>query len=405
MVQHPLLQDPIARAREIGDQICATAEPVGDGRRWLSRHDAADDQGYWCAIYAGAAGVGFFLIDLYARTGESRYRDIALQAAHWLEGQVAAGNEELSGPSLICGRGSLAYFYWRAAIVLEDRALLDRAEAHAEACAAMEQKATEMIVGAPGTGLLFLEIYGATGNDRYLRLAEEMGEFLMRSAERVGAGVRWPFWAVPPDNSPNRCYTGFAHGAAGSASFLLDLFHVTRDDRFAELARAAGRRLLEIAERDGPVWVWDCLDPATDSERLVQWCHGAPGNGLFFLRAAAILGDDDFRDATERCAEATWAAGDIRGNPSQCHGLCGNAELFLEIYRLWGEARYQEMAYDFAEKALRYRHETERGIEWDSHTLGIVTPDYMIGSAGVGQFFLRLADPVATRTLFLGTGV
>jgi hypothetical protein len=59
------------------------------------------------------------------------------------------------------------------------------------------------------------------------------------------------------------------------------------------------------------------------------------------------------------------------------------------------------MARQFAGLALKYRHETERGVEWQSHTAGVTTPDYLVGSAGVGQFFLRLADPRATPMPFL----
>jgi lantibiotic modifying enzyme len=149
------------------------------------------------------------------------------------------------------------------------------------------------------------------------------------------------------------------------------------------------------------VWIWDRSDPASDREKLVQWCYGAPGNGQFFLRAFMALGDPELREAAERCAEATLAAGDIRENPCQCHGLCGNAELFLDLYRALEDPRYQEMARQFAALALKYRRETEQGVEWQSHTAGVTTPDFMIGSAGVGQFLLRLANPRATPMPFL----
>jgi hypothetical protein len=39
-------------------------------------------------------------------------------------------------------------------------------------------------------------------------------------------------------------------------------------------------------------------------------------------------------------------------------------------------------------------------VEWQSHFPGVSTPDYLVGSAGVGQFFLRLADPKGTLMPF-----
>jgi lantibiotic modifying enzyme len=243
---------------------------------------------------------------------------------------------------------------------------------------------------------MLLAMHRTTAGADYLPLAEEAGDTLLGLAEPAGEGCRWHVWTQPPEGRQNRCFTGMAHGAAGIGYFLVDLFRATNAPRFAEGARAAARRLLELAERDGPVWVWDRLDPPSDRERLVQWCHGAPGNGLFFLRAFTVLGDRELREAAERCAEATLAAGDIRENPSQCHGLCGNAELFLELYRALDDPHYLEMARQFAAMAMKYRRETERGVEWQSHFPGVSTPDYLIGSAGVGQFFLRLADPKGT---------
>jgi lantibiotic modifying enzyme len=404
MSSDPLLRDPVALAREIGDAICADAEPVEEGCRWLSRHDA-EYQGHHTGVYMGGAGIALFLLHLYERTREAAYREVALRAIRWLETRAAAADEGMAGPGLYEGRGALASLCCRAAVILEDRSLLSRAEAHAEACAAMEAEATELLFGTAGVGLLLLELHRATGKERYLRSAEAAGDALLPIAEPVGAGCRWPYSAKMPRERPDRCWTGMAHGAAGIGVFYLDLLHATGAPRFAECARATGRRLIEVAERDGPHWVWDRFDPASDAERLAQWCHGAPGNGLFFLRAHALLGDDAFREATEACIAATLAAGDIRQNPSQCHGLCGNAELFLEAYRTRDDLSCLEMAQQFAAMALRYRRRVNGRAEWQSHTPGITTPDYLIGSAGVGQFFLRLDDPKATAMPFMGAEV
>ena len=75
--------------------------------------------------------------------------------------------------------------------------------------------------------------------------------------------------------------------------------------------------------------------------------------------------------------------------------------MFLELYRELNEPRYLEMARTFARMALAYRAETVAGVAWQSDEPGITTPDYLVGSAGVGQFFLRLADPSAASMPFL----
>jgi lantibiotic modifying enzyme len=401
-----LLDDPLFLAREIGDSICAAAEPADDGCRWFSRDPGKEGEGYFTDVYLGATGIACFLLNLFERTRASRYREVALQALPWLESQAAAGEERLSGPGLHAGRGALVYVYMRAAAITGDPALLRRAEEHARACRAMEAGYTELFFGTAGTGLVFLHLHRGTGNPEHLQWAEAAGDALLGQAERVGQGVRWPLRTRPVADPQawNGCYTGMAHGAAGIGCFLAELYRATGAPRFAEAVRGTARRLIEVAIREGPVWVWDRFDPASDREKLVQWCHGAPGNGLFFLRGFTVLGDPELREAAEQCAEATLAAGDIRENPCQCHGLCGNAELFLDLYHALGDPRYREMAHQFAAMALKYRRETERGVEWQSHTPGVTTPDYLVGSAGVGQFFLRLADSRSTPMPFLDVG-
>jgi lantibiotic biosynthesis protein len=404
-----LLDDPILLAREIGDSICAAAEPVDGGCRWLSRDPAEEGEGYCTSVYLGAAGIACFLLNLFERTREAPYRDVALRALPWLESQSAAGEEFLSRPGLYAGRGGLAYVYTRAAAITGDPALLRHAEEHARACRAMAPEYTELFFGTAGSGLMLLHLHRVTGSPEHLRWAEAAGDALLEQAERVGQGIRWSLRTRPTADPQtwNPCFTGIGHGAAGIGCFLSELFRATGAPRFAEAVRGTARRLIEVAILPGsdllvaPVWVWDRFDPASDAEKLVQWCHGAPGNGLFFLRAFAGLGDPELREAAEWCAEATLAAGDIRENPCQCHGLCGNAELFLDAYRALDDSWYLEMARQFAGMALKYRRETEQGAEWQSHTAGVTTPDYLVGSAGVGQFFLRLADPRATPMPFL----
>jgi lantibiotic modifying enzyme len=397
------VEDPTRLAREIGDSIYAAAEPGDVGCRWLSRDPGEEGEGYFTNVYLGATGIACFLLNLFERTGEATYRETALRALPWLESQVEAGEQMLSQPGLYAGRGGFAYLYLRAAQITGDPELMRGAEAHARACAAMEPEYTELLFGTAGAGLLFLHLHRATASVEWLRQAEAAGDALLAQAEPVGEGCRWPLFSRPmrDPNTWNACFTGVGHGAAGIGCFLADLSRATGAERFAAAVRGTARRLIEIAIREGPVWVWDRFDPVSQRDKLVQWCHGAPGNGLFFLRAFAALGDPELRQAAEQCAEATLAAGDIRENPSQCHGLCGNAELFLEMYRVLDEPRYLEMARQFAGMALKYRRETDRGVEWQSHTPGVTTPDYLVGSAGVGQFFLRLADPGATAMPFL----
>ena len=87
----------------------------------------------------------------------------------------------------------------------------------------------------------------------------------------------------------------------------------------------------------------------------------------------------------------------MRTNPSQCHGLAGNAELFIELYRLSGDHQWLERAADFATLAFNYRQEDEHGVRWGADEEGYYSPDFMCGAAGTGHFFLRLWAPDKLR--------
>ena len=167
---------------------------------------------------------------------------------------------------------------------------------------------------------------------------------------------------------------------------------MTGDDTLRELVCDAWAWIESVALENDQGICWDRW-PGDPHTPRVQWCHGAPGIGLFAARAAEILDDDSLRRFAERCARATLAAGDIRNNPSQCHGLAGNAELFIELARVAGDASWLAHARAFGEKALAYREERDGEVRWQGDEPGNYSPDFMLGSSGLGHFFLRLFQP------------
>jgi len=134
---------------------------------------------------------------------------------------------------------------------------------------------------------------------------------------------------------------------------------------------------------------WPYVVDSTDAGKI-QWCHGSPGVGLFYTAAYELLQDPAHLATARAAGDCVFAGGDIRGNPSQCHGLSGNAELFLELYRITGDALWLDRAHDFARRMLRYRTASPEGEAWQADEPGFHSPDFMCGAAGTGHFFLRL---------------
>ncbi|KAM0997744.1 hypothetical protein ACFX2C_007596 [Malus domestica] len=102
-------------------------------------------------------------------------------------------------------------------------------------------------------------------------------------------------------------YWGAAHGLAG-------IMHIK--NRFPSS---------NFPSRDG-----------SESDRLVHWCHGAPGVALTLVRAAEVFGDEEFLRAAIDAGEVVWNWGLLK-RVGICHGISGNTYVFLSLYRLTGK--------------------------------------------------------------------
>ena len=87
-------------------------------------------------------------------------------------------------------------------------------------------------------------------------------------------------------------------------------------------------------------------------------------------------------------------------NYSLCHGLGGNAELFLAAADLLGDERYRGVAEAVGDRGIQsvfvQRNPWPCGVLSEGET-----PNLMIGTAGIGYFYLRLYDSRAVPSVLL----
>lgn len=83
-------------------------------------------------------------------------------------------------------------------------------------------------------------------------------------------------------------------------------------------------------------------------DRLVQWCHGAPGPLLLFVRAFEVLKDARYLAWAETASDVVWERGLLQKGVGLCHGVSGNAYCFLALHRATGNARFLQRALQFA---------------------------------------------------------
>jgi len=387
-------------ARGAGDFLLATAEHTTTGLCWASTTPGRGESvipthmprrgSYSRNLHTGVTGIGLFLADLAAITGERRYREAAEETARWLLSPGNAVSHPL--PGLYFGEAGVAAFLARMSQSTGDASYLRAATSILDPLTPECTVIPDLTHGWAGIGLTHLALAALSGSSQHLSSARAFGNALARSAESLDAGVAWRQPPGPHEGLSGEILTGFAHGVAGIGYFLLELSHATGDTTYRELAENAASWLLGKAEQcleDSQGLNWSL--GAEGIERWFHWCHGPAGIGLFFLRAWVLTGNTIYRDIASASARTVSEAG-RRGGTTLCHGLAGNGDYLLEASRLLQEPRYFSDAVMIADLLELYARPDMGGVAWPGDHPDVVTPDYMVGCAGVGAFLLRMAE-------------
>lgn len=398
-------------ADRIADHLCDTAFRHGDRCTWMGMTQDADDDSDLVEfsygtlgpdLYGGSSGVALFLSEACRRTGDRRWRDTALAGiAHALDRLDTIPPQARIG--FYTGHVGVAY-----AAALIGRSL-ERADLEAQAIAVLER------LGGPADGDVVADLLsGDTGAispllalavqlDRpaLCDLAMRLGRRTAATAIRTDDGWSWPLSAGAIEAA--RPLTGLAHGAAGIGWSLLELGTATGAGEMIEAAHQAFRyenRWFRTAEDNWPDFREEDGDEAPS---CVAWCHGAPGIGLTRLRAVE-LGFDAYRadaDAAMRTTRSSLADRDtwIDGDFSLCHGRAGLGEALRYASLVLSEPGLAELVADAAAAgAARFADDPD---SWPCGVRRGSNPSLMIGLAGIGYFFLGLADPALPSVLLV----
>ncbi|MGH7599051.1 MAG: lanthionine synthetase LanC family protein [bacterium] len=129
------------------------------------------------------------------------------------------------------------------------------------------------------------------------------------------------------------------------------------------------------------------------------WCHGAPGIGLSRLRAFELLKKEEYADAARVAIQTTLEAeSKLKNNCEEvaarsytlCHGSGGNAELFLEAYKIFGNEKYLLLAEKVALQTLAHGKMNHGYISGYGRAGTQKDLSLFMGKAGVGYFYLRV---------------
>ena len=378
---HAIAERLLANAVWHGDE-CTWVGPVGVGvgNHWNIQHQTLGG-----SLYDGTAGIALYLGEVAAIVDDSGLASCAEAALHYAS-RVATGSGLYTG---LLGVGLAAL---RLGDVLDSHKLRDLAATNLRRVDDLPIDGFDLLSGASGSAIGLLCAFSASGNDRWLSTAIDVGKTLIEMGETNGMRASWP----RKPGVRGRHLLGLSHGAAGAAMAFSALFEVTGEAEFREF----GLRAINYEDTfyNSTLQNWPDLREATGRGRSLLapyvslWCHGAPGIGLSRVRGAALWPNTSWgRDLgrATACTKRTVEDGLSTGsqNFSVCHGMAGNAEALLIC-----DAGQIETAAEVAEYGrLRFMDGPE---EWPCGVSGGgVSPSLFLGLAGIGRFFARLANP------------
>lgn len=386
----------------------ASMEPIGGAWKIVQRTFGPD-------LYGGTSGIALFLAHLYRFTDEVIYAQTA-------RGALAQAHSRLpdiqpaARISLYSGTLGVAYVSVMLGELFDDAALQRRGVQIAKETLTQSVDpawGTDVLSGLAGAipTLLWMHLHtdDASSGQCFLEQAVDLGRELVRRAQRSAHGWSWNTVNLP-EGQRKRDLTGFSHGTAGIGWALLELHELTQQPEFrhaAEQAFCYERHCFNPEQGNWPDFrsLNEGSQPGAAPGYMAAWCHGAPGIGLSRLRAYQLLGEADLRQEAEIAIQTTarmldYAASARQENYSLCHGQGGNADLLIYGSRLLNRPELLEQAAAIGRVGLERYHD-ERA-PWPCGVMGAgETPGLLLGTAGIGYFYLRLYAPEVTPSVLI----
>jgi lantibiotic biosynthesis protein len=393
-------------AAAIGAKLCACAQWDARGRscRWKDARSGAPDEPDLSSgdLYGGSAGIALFLAQLHSVVPDEATKRAALGG---LAHAIAFANCGASGDSFFLGASGVAYAAYHAGEALCDPALKAQARVLAQSLACPGGGRLDVISGAAGMIIALLALHRVMPSPELVEKAVALGEDMCARADWSEDHCSWAPMDVAGFES-GAPLAGLSHGASGLALALMRLFEVSRRPDFLLTARGAYAYEDTLFDPASSNWLdmrfaRSREDAAAKGEVPAVWCHGAGGIALSRSEALRIdverAGEHRHAlDAAERatCRALAHALASTGSDATPCHGITGLCEILSLIDPLFeGEAvaAAQSLA-----AAYRETLAFPSGLPDAGHDESL-----MLGDAGVGHVFLRLARPKAFAPVLL----
>ena len=324
----------LARLAQVGIRSQESVARIEDAIDWLLTHEStSDDQ--LPGLHFGEAGVAVSIAEAV--------RNGIIDNGHWFKAYLS---EALAGP-----------LDW-----------------------------PDITHGAAGQGIAVLACSDFLTETEIHDLCKRCTEYLIKTQDTDGG------WTLPPGvaGMSGTRYTGFAHGVAGII-YWLALFSTHFDCAEADRAwRAGADWLVQRAQpiSSGRAFEWPIKDGTNESWRW--WCHGSSGIALAFLKIYQCTKEDQFAVLADKALHSIGPH--FRHvNLSQCHGMSGLGETYLEAAQILNNDYWATRAASIGELIIQLAQKNN-GVSWLVENPQVATGDLMVGCGGIAHFLMRLAS-------------
>ncbi|GAA3600678.1 class IV lanthionine synthetase LanL [Kribbella ginsengisoli] len=296
-----------------------------------------------CGAWHGAAGV-LASLTLAARVGVGgdELRDTVAAASKWI-GERAFDVPRFL-PGLGFGRSGTAWALFDASAFLGDDELGTTALQLAKRLPTRGPIA-DVTHGLSGAGLTHIHLWQMTGDTQLLEGACAAAAAVISAARRRGDDWIWPTPSIVNSKLAGNSTYGFAHGIAGVGTFLVSAAQAAgaRSESFLEAASGAGDTLLRAATSNDGSIAWPTAIDGDLFRAGGEWCGGRAGIGTFLIRLWDVTQDGRYATAAQECAESVtrnpWSL-----TAGACCGLAGVGHFLMDMAEFTADQTYMQQA-------------------------------------------------------------
>jgi serine/threonine protein kinase len=234
--------------------------------------------------------------------------------------------------------------------------------------------------GVAGQGIANLVSQSFLNNLKINERLQNYVQYLLDCQEKDGS------WTRSITSKKKRKTRGFGNGVAGIIYFLLEYAQKYPQNEVLASSHRALEWLIKKSIKRGDTVEWLS---STNKKVDPWWCEGAAGIALPFLKAYNILGDAKYAEYARK-ALYNHDKNVISNNLSQCYGLSGLGEIYLEAYEQLKDEQWLERANWIASVIIKLKKQDDAfGTYWLVADERNPIANFMLGNSGVIHFLLR----------------